>query len=92
CQVAVFSLACRLIHAEQPVSRGCAKHLRKQLIINRGAAHPYKNQAGWAIDMGEYIDYQVYEKRPLLTLSADFNREDGIYQGVGISEGAGRAG
>lgn len=42
--------------------------------------------------MSEYIDYQVYEKRPLLTLSADFNREDGIYQGVGISEGAGRAG
>ena len=39
--------------------------------------------------MSQYIDYQAYKKRLLLTLSIDFNREDGIYQGVGISDGAG---
>ena len=32
--------------------------------------------------MSEHIDYQTYEKRLLLTLSVDFNREDGIYQGA----------
>ncbi|MBP3237073.1 MAG: hypothetical protein LKK16_00255 [Bacteroidales bacterium] len=52
------------------------------MIINRGPAHPYENQAGWAIGLSEYIDYQAYKKRLLLTLSIDFNREDGIYQGA----------
>ena len=33
--------------------------------------------------MGECVDYQAYDKYLLLTLSADFNREDG----VGINEG-----
>jgi len=36
--------------------------------------------------MSEHIDYQVYEKYLLLTLSVDSEREDGIYLGVGISE------
>jgi hypothetical protein len=54
------------------------------LIINRGAAHPYENQAGWAVDMSECVDYQAYGKYLLLTLSVCFfNREDG----VGINEG-----
>ena len=52
------------------------------MIINRGAAHPYENQAGWAIDASEHIDYQAYKKHLLLTLSIDFIREDGIYQGA----------
>ncbi|MDD7089671.1 MAG: hypothetical protein PUI54_08995 [Bacteroidales bacterium] len=43
------------------------------MIINRGPAHPYENQAGWAIDVSEHIDYQVNEKYLLLTLSIDFN-------------------
>ena len=42
--------------------------------------------------MSEYIDYQAYKKHLLLTLSIDFIREDGIYQGVGISDVAGRTG
>ena len=42
--------------------------------------------------MSEYIDYQAYKKHLLLTLSIDFIREDGIYQGVGIREGAGLSG
>ena len=42
--------------------------------------------------MIEHIDNQVYEKHLLLTLSIDFIREDGIYQGVGISDVAGRTG
>lgn len=29
--------------------------------------------------MSEYIDYQLYEKRLLLTLSVDFNKGAGIY-------------
>ena len=62
------------------------------MIINRGAAHPYENQAAWAIGMRERIDYQVYKKHLLLTLSIDFNREDLIYRGVGIREGAGHSG
>ena len=62
------------------------------MIINRGPAHPYENQAAWAIGMREHIDYQVYKKHLLLTLSIDFNREDLIYQGVGIREGAGHSG
>jgi hypothetical protein len=37
--------------------------------------------------MREHIDYQVYKKHLLLTLSIDFSREDLIYQGVGIREG-----
>ena len=39
--------------------------------------------------MSEHIDYQIYEKRLLLTLPIDFDREGGIYQGVGISDVAG---
>ena len=42
--------------------------------------------------MSEYIDYQAYKKHLLLTLSIDFIRENGIYQGVGISDVAGRTG
>ena len=42
--------------------------------------------------MSEYIDYQAYKKHLLLTLSIDFIREGGIYQGVGIREGAGHSG
>ena len=53
------------------------------MIINRGAAHPYENQAGWATGTSEYIDYQAYEKHLLLSLSVDFDREDGIYLGAG---------
>ena len=52
------------------------------MIINKGIARLYENQAGWAIGLSEYIDYQAYKKRLLLTLSIDFNREDGIYQGA----------
>jgi hypothetical protein len=40
----------------------------------------------------EHIDNQAYEKHLLLTLSIDFNREDLIYQGVGIREVAGLSG
>jgi len=29
--------------------------------------------------MIEYVDYQLYEKCLLLTLSIDFNKEGGIY-------------
>ena len=32
--------------------------------------------------MSEHIDYQAYKKHLLLTLSIDFIREDGIYQGA----------
>ena len=42
--------------------------------------------------MIEHIDNQAYKKHLLLTLSIDFIREDGIYQGVGISDVAGRTG
>ena len=42
--------------------------------------------------MIEHIDNQAYEKHLLLTLSIDLIREDGIYQGVGISDVAGRTG
>jgi hypothetical protein len=40
----------------------------------------------------EHIDNQAYKKHLLLTLSIDFIREDGIYQGVGIREWAGLSG
>ena len=42
--------------------------------------------------MRGHIDYQVYKKHLLLTLSIDFSREDLIYQGVGSREGAGLSG
>jgi len=32
--------------------------------------------------MSKYIDYKVYEKHLMLTLSVDFNREDGICLGA----------